>query len=88
MRDAGTEWLLDARQEAARLARREHRTVVDVAPERSGEPYRDGKRLTDTYQYRARCMCGWVGPTLPTTGEAGATGIAHRGEKIAEACCG
>ena len=69
----------------ARDARREHRTTVDVAPERNGVPYENGARLTDTYQYRDRCMCGWVGPTLATAGEARSTGVAHRGEKIAEA---
>lgn len=65
-------------------AYRQHRTVVDVAPERNGVPYQDGKRLTDTYQYHGRCMCGWVGPTMATAGEARATASVHRADKIRE----
>lgn len=63
-------------------ARNQHRTTTEVAPERNGVPYEDGKKLWETYQYHARCMCGWVGPTLPTAGEARATGCVHRAEKI------
>lgn len=59
----------------------EHRTTVEIAPERVGKPYEDGKRLTDTYQYHARCMCGWIGPTLPTAGEARVSGREHRHER-------
>jgi hypothetical protein len=80
--------LLPDAQERACLARRKHRTVTDVASERDGVAFEGGKRLTDTFQYQSRCMCGWVGPVVSTAGEASVTGVAHRGEKIAEACRG
>lgn len=69
----------------ARNARNAHRTFVDVAPERVGKPYENGKRLTDIFQYRCHCICGWVGPTMATAGEARATGSVHRADKIRDA---
>jgi hypothetical protein len=54
-----------------------HRTTVSVAPERQ-----PGKRLTDRFQYRGHCLCGWVGPTLPTWQAAHTSAREHRHEEI------